>query len=45
MNTTVTREHSSDAPSRELWHSVPLELAVSVFAVLLAAGLSLIGLM
>lgn len=45
MTDTVPREHSTDAPSRRFWTFVPLDLAVSVFAVFVAAGLSLIGLM
>lgn len=45
MNTTVTRAQSTGSSSRDLWQSIPLDLAVSVFAVILAAGLSLIGLM
>lgn len=43
MNETATRERCTDAPSRELWRSIPFDLMVSVAAIILAAGLKLAG--
>lgn len=49
MNEIVSRERSADlrsradSPSREWWQSIPLDLAMSVFAIILAAGLKLAG--
>lgn len=32
-----------DAPTRDIWQSIPLELAMSVLAILLAGGLKILG--
>ncbi len=36
---------ATEVPTRDLWRSLPLELCVSVAAVILAGGLKLAGLL
>lgn len=43
MNEIASRERSVEARSRDIWQSIPLELAMSVFAIILAAGLKVTG--
>ncbi len=46
MQDAATRARcEDDAPRQDLWQSIPLELIVSGFAVILAAALKLAGVM
>ena len=45
MQDIATRERCAEAPSRDLWQSIPLDLIVSGLAILIAAGLTLAGVM
>jgi hypothetical protein len=45
MDEILTRAERAAEPSPELWKSVPLEVAMSVAAILLAAALKLVGVM
>ncbi|WP_279595379.1 hypothetical protein [Methylobacterium sp. J-090] len=41
----MTELAATEAPPRDLWRSVPLDLLVSVAAIILAGGLKLAGLL
>lgn len=45
MNETAARGRCVQARGRELWLSVPIDLAFAAFFVILAAGLELAGLL
>lgn len=45
MNEIAAPQRSVNARSRELWKSIPLDLGMSVFAIILAAGLKLAGIL